>query len=240
MLRPESNSFSAVIGTIEDHVQVITASPFALLPRLIPAPQALLRTERPTRLPSIKGVDVAGVYSGWHIRELNYFAAVIHDIASLKDFEFRLYEIDYNRDAVPVDSFRKSLWYRIQFWKKPLVKTVREMEAQEMSQLRQSCGTNKHTTVVSDTSPVSVGSQDQSFQRAPTIKDSKTQKEYVKIPLKVFCTINFVTLLSFAITIALFVGAALIHDGVACVAFACISVSTSLACWSAQWQPIMA
>lgn len=167
-------------------------------------------------------MDVAGVYSGWHIRELNYFADVIHDIASLKDFEFRLYQIVYNQDAVPVDSFWKSLWYRIQFWKKPSVKTVREMEAQE------------------DTSPVSVRSQGQSPQRAPTIKDSKTQKEYVKIPLKVFCTINFVTLLSVVLTITLFVGAALVHDGIACVAFACISVSTSLACWSAQWQPIMA
>ncbi|BCR98444.1 uncharacterized protein AKAW2_40127A [Aspergillus luchuensis] len=40
----------AVIGSsaIQKHMQAITASPFAIFPRLMPAPESLLDTERPT------------------------------------------------------------------------------------------------------------------------------------------------------------------------------------------------
>ncbi|KAI9767679.1 MAG: hypothetical protein M1840_005551 [Geoglossum simile] len=91
----------AVIGesTIANHAQAITASSLSRYPRLIPAPQTLLKTKRPTRLPSTKDVVVMGVYSGTHLEELNYFADVIHDIGSLKDYEFRVCDIEYSKPA---------------------------------------------------------------------------------------------------------------------------------------------
>jgi hypothetical protein len=90
-------SLLAIIGesTLERHVQVITASSYAWLPRLLPAPQTVLKTERPGRLPSIKDVVITGVYSGLHLTELNFFADVIHDVASLQQYEFRVYDIHY-------------------------------------------------------------------------------------------------------------------------------------------------
>ncbi|PTB73683.1 hypothetical protein M440DRAFT_1393567 [Trichoderma longibrachiatum ATCC 18648] len=55
----------AVIGesAIAEHAQAITASLLCMLPRLLPAPQALLKPSRPTRLPETHA-KMAGVYSG--------------------------------------------------------------------------------------------------------------------------------------------------------------------------------
>ena len=87
----------AVIGesSIQEYRRAIVASRLSSFPRLIPAPQALLHSERPRRLPSIKDVDVVGVFSGMRKMELNYFANAIHNIQELKDHEFRVYNIDY-------------------------------------------------------------------------------------------------------------------------------------------------
>lgn len=55
-----------------------------------------------------------------------------------------------------------------------------------------------------------------------------------------YSTLNGATVFSVLITIGLFVWAAVIHDGVACVAIAAISASTSIACLSNQWRPQVA
>ncbi|KAL8987175.1 MAG: hypothetical protein Q9177_003593 [Variospora cf. flavescens] len=59
-------SILAVLGesNIKIHAQAITASRFCLLPRLFPAPQALLRESRPKRLPYVEEVTVYGVRTG--------------------------------------------------------------------------------------------------------------------------------------------------------------------------------
>ncbi|KAF9889134.1 hypothetical protein FE257_007623 [Aspergillus nanangensis] len=90
-------SLLAVIGgsTIEKHKQSITASPFAGFPRLLPAPDTLLDTDRPIRLPSVGDVVIIGIYSGTRTNELNFFANVIHDAESLAPYEFRSYNITY-------------------------------------------------------------------------------------------------------------------------------------------------
>lgn len=89
-------SLVAVIGesTIERHTQLITASLFGWIPRLIPAPQVLLKTKRPDRLPPVKDVEIHGVYSGTKVTELNFFADVIHRIRELRPYEFRRYTIE--------------------------------------------------------------------------------------------------------------------------------------------------
>jgi hypothetical protein len=78
-------SLLAVIGesSMSKHAQPLTASWLCLLPRLIPAPQALIRPARPQGLPS-QGAYVTGVHSGNYLQELNYFANLIHPISDLK------------------------------------------------------------------------------------------------------------------------------------------------------------
>ena len=100
-------SLVAVIGeyTSERHVPLITTSPLSYLPRLFPAPQVLLKTERPLRLPAVQGIDVIGVYSGTYLRELNFFADFIHhtgglDVQRLEPYEYRVYKITMDNDTV--------------------------------------------------------------------------------------------------------------------------------------------
>lgn len=92
-------SLAAVIGesTIERHTQLITASSLSYLPRLIPAPQTLLKTMRPERLPPVKDVEIFGVFSGTKVAESNFFADVINRIRELRPYEFRRYNIRKNQ-----------------------------------------------------------------------------------------------------------------------------------------------
>ncbi|PYI05115.1 hypothetical protein BO78DRAFT_448033 [Aspergillus sclerotiicarbonarius CBS 121057] len=85
----------AVIGgsAIAQHIPAITASGFSILPRLMPAPETFLETDRKKRMPGKSNVKVVGVNSGTLTTELNYFANLIHDVDSLKPYEFRVYEV---------------------------------------------------------------------------------------------------------------------------------------------------
>ncbi|CAG8757543.1 5324_t:CDS:1, partial [Acaulospora colombiana] len=93
-------SLVAVLGdsTITEHAQTLTASSLCLIPRLIPAPQALVKTTRPSRLPAVPAI-IFGVHSGTRIDELNFYANLIHDIGSLKPLQFKAYKITRNLPA---------------------------------------------------------------------------------------------------------------------------------------------
>ncbi len=77
-----------------EHAQTLTASSFCLLPRIIPAPQALLRPTRPQRLPEVKA-NMAGVYSGVILNTVGFFANIMHPLDELKPFAFRVLEIKH-------------------------------------------------------------------------------------------------------------------------------------------------
>lgn len=83
-------SLLAVIGesSMSKHAQPLTASWLCLLPRLMPAPQALIRPARPGGLPS-QVAHVVGVHSGNYLQELNYFANLIHPISELSRHTIR-------------------------------------------------------------------------------------------------------------------------------------------------------
>ena len=87
----------AVIGesSVAEHSQAITASFLCLLPRIIPAPQALLKpSRRPTRLPEVRA-KTAGVYNGVVLDSVGFFADILHPLDGLHPFEFRVYEIGH-------------------------------------------------------------------------------------------------------------------------------------------------
>ncbi|RAK98187.1 uncharacterized protein BO80DRAFT_427666 [Aspergillus ibericus CBS 121593] len=85
----------AVIGgsAIAQHIPAITASSFSILPRLMPAPETFLETDRKKRMPGKGNVKVVGVNSGTLTSELNYFANLIHDVDSLQPYEFKVYDV---------------------------------------------------------------------------------------------------------------------------------------------------
>lgn len=91
-------SLLAVIGesSMSRHVQPLTASRLCLLPRLLPAPQALLKPSRPSGLPSEHAM-IVGTYSGTVVTQLNYFANLLHPITDLTPYTVREINIAHKR-----------------------------------------------------------------------------------------------------------------------------------------------
>ena len=84
-------SILAVLGesNIRINYQVVTASRFYLLPRLIPPPQAFLREKRPKHLVSASDVNVYGVQSGNTRWGVIHLARMLHEIDSARAFSIR-------------------------------------------------------------------------------------------------------------------------------------------------------
>jgi hypothetical protein len=98
-------SLLAVIGeaSMAGHAQPMTASWLCYLPRIIPAPQALLKSNRPTRMP-VHQAQVVGVKSGNLVPTLNYFANLIHHVEDVKAFECRVFEVKHTFRAMENDA----------------------------------------------------------------------------------------------------------------------------------------
>ncbi|KAI9151974.1 hypothetical protein HJFPF1_09192 [Paramyrothecium foliicola] len=86
----------AVIGesSISDHAQNITASLLGVLPRIIPAPQALLKPSRPVRMPEVKA-KMTGVYNGTTLDTIGFFANIITPLEALPAHSFKVIHIKH-------------------------------------------------------------------------------------------------------------------------------------------------
>lgn len=84
----------AILGesSVLANAQVASLSLFFLLPRLIPAPQALIRTARPERLTPSTG-RVMGTLSGNYRDHVNAIAALLHDDKKLDAYSVRFARI---------------------------------------------------------------------------------------------------------------------------------------------------
>ncbi|KAI8931990.1 hypothetical protein NX059_010886 [Plenodomus lindquistii] len=107
-LQPDSNNkitldalqldivgFLAILGegSVLANAQVSTLSKWIYLPRLIPAPQALMRPTRPTRLEPAPGF-VTGVHSGNHRDAINHIGNIVCDAGNLAPFSVRVVHIE--------------------------------------------------------------------------------------------------------------------------------------------------
>jgi hypothetical protein len=101
-------SLLAVIGesAIGEHAQTITASMLCMLPRLLPAPQALLKPSRPTRLPETHA-KMAGVESGTVLDSVGFFANIILPLEELGPYEFVELDIRHAADALPLEQLNQ-------------------------------------------------------------------------------------------------------------------------------------
>jgi hypothetical protein len=70
--------FLAILGegSVLANAQVSTLSKWIFLPRLIPAPQALMRPTRPTKLEPVPG-HICGIFSGNYREGINHIGNII-------------------------------------------------------------------------------------------------------------------------------------------------------------------
>ncbi|KAL9599579.1 MAG: hypothetical protein Q9219_003735 [cf. Caloplaca sp. 3 TL-2023] len=80
----------AILGeaSVESSARISALSKSFLLPRLIPAPQALIRASRPERLEPATA-KVVGAYSGGQRDQVNYIAHLLHNGDSLQRYTVR-------------------------------------------------------------------------------------------------------------------------------------------------------
>lgn len=189
---------------MEEHAQALTSSWTCILPRIIPAPQALLKPTRPSRLPQVNAV-VVGVHNGTKVDTLNYFPNIIHSIEDLPAYSFKVYDIKHKHRLPPV--------------------TAGTLNGMELEQ---------------------VENGNPRIQRRPTFKERLTtglstneEKPKPHVPAAIFSPLNVVSVLSFLLTIGLFVWAILEKDGTAIVAVGTISLVSSIVGYASWWRPAL-
>ncbi|KAJ4356607.1 uncharacterized protein N0V89_004642 [Didymosphaeria variabile] len=87
--------FLAILGegSVLANAQVSTLSRWIFLPRLIPAPQALMRPTRPTVLEPVDG-HITGIYSGNHKDSINHIGNIVCDANNLPAHSVRVVRIE--------------------------------------------------------------------------------------------------------------------------------------------------
>ncbi|KAF2453142.1 hypothetical protein BDY21DRAFT_293525 [Lineolata rhizophorae] len=102
--------FLAILGegSVLSNAQVATLSWLIFLPRLLPAPQALLRPSRPERLESTLGWATS-VYAGNHRDYITHIGDVLIDGDAMPNFSVRCVEIEWVDREREVKAKRKSV-----------------------------------------------------------------------------------------------------------------------------------
>ncbi|KAF2705921.1 hypothetical protein K504DRAFT_460003 [Pleomassaria siparia CBS 279.74] len=87
--------FLAILGegSVLANAQVSTLSKWIFLPRLIPAPQAMMRPTRPDKLEPVPG-QVTGVFSGNDRGSINHIGNIVSDAGSLPEHSVRVVSIE--------------------------------------------------------------------------------------------------------------------------------------------------
>lgn len=95
-------------GSTSRNAQASGLSWFHILPRLYPAPQALMKHHQDRRLPTQPGI-VVGALSGRVKNELNFFTQMLHN-EELDDFEVELVRVRKKIDAANLPAFDSKKW----------------------------------------------------------------------------------------------------------------------------------
>ncbi|KAH8888577.1 hypothetical protein GQ53DRAFT_654175 [Thozetella sp. PMI_491] len=258
----------AVIGesSVADHSQAITASFLCMLPRIIPAPQAMLRATRPPRMPEVTA-KMAGVYSGVVLDSVGFFANIIHPLDDMRPFAFRIIEIkhkDLNEAAGGVSasgvpaSPSSHLFRRSQSGPRQLHGKLPRAPAEgedSNEKAASSNGATRASTMASglsgiiDPDPEQAGSPGVGIRRRLTLKETLTDilanptlhnnKQRPAVPPKFWSPVHILSIFSTLLSLALIIVAGVMKDGTAMVAVAIISFASSIVGYASWWRPVL-
>ncbi len=214
-------SLLAVIGesSMESHSQALTSSWTCILPRIIPAPQALLKPSRPTRLPQVNAA-VVGVHNGTMVQSLNYFPNIIHPIEDLPALGFKVLKISHRDKKVLPPSVTSG--------------NGRSKEAESTATSLELGNIENGPNSGSPRLPARV-STFRSISKMITMQNNSKPR----IPPQQLSPLNMLSVASCALTMGLIIWAALIRDGTAMVSLAAISLVSSVVGYASWWQPVL-
>ncbi|KAK3945521.1 hypothetical protein QBC46DRAFT_93592 [Diplogelasinospora grovesii] len=243
----------AVIGesSVAEHAQTLTASSMCLLPRIIPAPQALLRPTRPQRLPEVTA-KMAGVYSGVVLDTVGFFANIIHPLEDLKPFAFKVYEIKHRKKkerASSESSFGR--WFT-----RKTTETTTEGTSPiggTTSPNSDGKGKGKEVEIGGGDVDIELGSppppQPGNIKKSSTVKEKLTDiitnptmvnsDERYTVPPTYYSPIHILSIFSFLLSVGIIIAAAFWEDGTAIVAIILISLASSFMGYASWWKPLL-
>ncbi|KAI1116539.1 hypothetical protein F5Y14DRAFT_68057 [Nemania sp. NC0429] len=261
----------AVIGesSIAEHAQTITASVLCLLPRIIPAPQALLKPSRPPRLPETTA-RMTGVYSGVVLDTVGFFANIIHPLDELQPFAFQVLEIKHrdknNAGGIEVPqpaangggSFLGKLrpYPRTNTSLSTAARSIKGPPADALDDgpvRSRGRATGHGVAFTSDVADVEAGptppAPAQKLARRATMKE-KVQDFVANptlantdarpaIPATLYSPIHILEIFSALLTFAIIGFAGSQKDGTAILAVTLMALASSVVGWASWWRPIL-
>lgn len=254
----------AVIGesSMEDHAQPITASVLCLLPRILPAPQALLKSRRPTRLPTYNA-QMVGVHNGVALDSVGFFANIIHPLDDQAPYSFKVLEIKHTDEvfangigAPPRrSSWASSLSIVSKLWNRPVENGTLAPSKPGLERPPSEHAAHDKSTLEGDRGvkfDVDVEKGDDPLEPTMGIKRRRTAKEKVTdfmanptltptarpaVPPAWSSPIHVAGVASFVLTMLIFGLTAYWKDGNALIAIFIISVQASLVGYASWWRP---
>lgn len=257
----------AVIGesSMAEHSQTITASSLCLLPRILPAPQALLKPSRPNRMPQ-RPAKLTGVHSGVVLDTVGFFANIIHPLDKFEPFEFKVLDIEH-ADIVPsktpplVGTVEASRFGNLPEMLRRVLSPKREKKDSDINEGSETLTIGGKTEQAAATSSMDgqrhvarwagngTVDPEQGIHRRPTKKDIITdfvldpvlvnRAERPAVPAALFSPLHILSVFSMLLTVALLVGARSWTDGPATAAVALISLQSSLVGYASWWKPVL-
>ncbi|KAK0617270.1 hypothetical protein B0T14DRAFT_433270 [Immersiella caudata] len=258
----------AVIGesSVAIHAQTLTASKLCLLPRIIPAPQALLRPVRPQRLPEVTA-KMAGVYGGTVLDTVGFFANIMHPLEDLKPFAFKVLEIthkDQKEGGIPTPTPQaeatttgtpfSSIFTRRRKTaasddasrddvdhspKRVAFPPPADLESQQQQQQQRSSPTHpRKPSLPKLSTPRRTLTALSTMSTRLTTAIILNRPRYAVPPHSVSPS-HLVTLLSFLLTLVIFALATYWHDGVAMAAIFAMGLASSITCYASWWRPLL-
>ncbi len=257
----------AVIGesSVAEHSQAITSSILCMLPRIIPAPQALLRATRPLRMPEVKA-KIAGVYSGVVLDSVGFFANIIHPLDDLRPFAFQVLEIKHkdlnvaaggvSASGTPTDAskgfFKKSHPGLSRTSRLPRAPAADESGTEKVAPGALSNGRDTRVSTMATGRSAAFEPDPErgmGLHRQLTLKEKMTDllanptlvntNKRPAVPPNFWSPVHVLGVLSTLLTVVLIIMAGLWHDGTAMVAIATISLASSVVGYASWWRPLL-
>ncbi|KAF4337211.1 hypothetical protein FBEOM_8904 [Fusarium beomiforme] len=228
---------------IHEHSQAITSSALCMLPRIMPAPQALMQPWRPVSLPS-ETAKVTGVYSGLVMDSLGFFANIIHPLDLLPPFAFRVIEIKRNDhrlydSPIPLEKIPGSAAARTERATTNPGPNHRNGNAMNSGDDAET-GTNgvfrRRATIQERVSDFITNAPD---VKDPSERPSAKYRARFKSQASLYSPLNLLAIFSFFLTVGLVVAAIVLHDGTALLGIILISMASSIIGAAAWWKPAL-
>jgi hypothetical protein len=234
-----------------------------MLPRLLPAPQALLKASRPTRMPETHA-KMTGVYSGVTLDTVGFFANIMvpTEFDRYPPFAFHVIKIEHANpevvegppppaaDARTAPSMKQRLfrmpWPQSWGLAKPKGRGVAKKKEADLESGPANCDNSAEPCAVATTSATDLDKEivPGRLQRHRTLKEKATDviatlntQKRPAVPARFWSPLHIVTIFSFLLSLAILVSAIYWHDGNAIIAVSLISFASSIVGYASWWEP---